>query len=645
MRRTFFIFIMIVVQAVSFACQAKAYQEALPDFKGVFDVWQKNHAIYNQYNDSVYLIQDYKDWAAFFNRRSVKVHQLYEEDSAIMQDYATYFNSHEYSVSPEVYVSFSNELYQDMATGKMGDPFLLLAASNVLERAGAQIPDSLKSDNLINAIRLFAYLQMWNLGGEEEYMIKAYQCGKFLLSDEAKKYPFYDYSISAAMRFMPRTNWLVYHLQTIPEYRECCRQLKEFLARPDIDKLITPQLKANLQHILDTADESLVRNTYLVDATTMDKQEADSIMRAVVKRNLANENLSELSYIRTLYMQICLGDITAKEALDKSLELYGKTWGKVKDLHMDSYQLDAYLQPFYTFFYINYKASISTEQKRNNVQRMVRDIETAFVNRKVQRRNSNYVRDVLRLSTYDKVTMYLTPEEVERFLSNLNMATQPAAYVHSLNVAKISDVLVEGVLKYNPQLFVGVLGNQTVQDVKKNKKKLATFVHQAAIYHDMGKVSVAVLLNKGYRPLLPDENQLMRKHPEFGMRYLDQTPSLSQFKDIAMGHHKWYDGKGGYPENFDNTQSPIRIFIDLIALAGRIQECGEQCVRYEGHANPLVAKMETLRKGAGTKYNPDLVALIDQHKDIYDKIAYLVDEGWVKTIYDIAKTYFGKLKK
>lgn len=645
MIRTFVILTILLVQATLFTCKAQAQQEALPDFRGIFDVWQKNRAIYNQYNDSAFLFQNYKDWTAFFNRRSVKVHQIYEEDRAIMQDYASYFRNRNHAVSTEAYVALRDELYHDMTTGKMGDPFILMATCDVLEKAGAQVPDSLKSTNLINSIRLFGYMQMWNLGGDMEYMKKAYQCGKFLLSDEAKKFPFYDYSISAAMRYMPRTWWLVYKLQTIPEYREYCRRLKEYLARPDIDKLINHYLKDNLQHILDTADESLVRNTYLVDATTMDKQEADSIMRAVVKRNLANEKLSDLSYIRTLYMQVSLGEITAKQALDKSLELYGKTWGKVNNWHMDVFQLDAYLQPFYTFFYLNYKAGISTDQKRANVLRMTRDIETAFINRKDQRRNTDYVRDLLRLSTYDKVTMYLTPEEVERFLSDLNVATQPASYVHSLNTAKISDVILEGVVKYKPELLVGVLGNQTVQDVKKNKKKIVSFVHQAALYHDIGKISIATLMNKGHRPLLREENQLMRKHPEFGVKYLEQTPSLAQYKDIALGHHKWYNGKGGYPENFDNTQSPIRILIDVVTLAGSMQEAAERCVRTEGYVNPLTAKMEALRQGAGIQYNPDLVALLNQHNDIKDKIAYLVDEGWVKTSYEIAKTYFEKLKK
>lgn len=645
MTRYFAIWMIWLMQAMLSPCLAQEQTDVMPDFKHCFDVWLKNRTTYNQYNDSVFLIKDYKEWVPFFNRRSVKVHQLYEEDKKIMQGYAQYYESPEFQVSTQAYLGLRDEFYRDITSGQIDDPFILLEVCGILEKEGEQVPDSLKSTNLINALRLFGYVQLWNMGGDEEYMRKAYECGKQLLSDEAKKYPYYLYSYSSAMSFMTRTWWMINKLQTISEYRDCIRLLAEFLARPDIDKLIRPVLKRQLQHILDTADESLVRNTYLVDSETMSKQEADSIMRQVVKRNLANPHLTALSYLRTLYMQMNLGDITGREAWKKAMERYEQNWAEMKDKHMDVYELDEYLQPFYTFFYINYKSGMPVDVKRQTVLRMSYDIETAFRNRKDMRRNTAYIRDMIRLSTYDKVTMYLTPEEVERFLCALNMATQPASYVHSVNTAKITDELMAAILKHQPQLLVGTLGCESVQDVKKNKKALTNFAHQAALYHDIGKNSIASLINKGHRPLMREERQLMQKHCEFGLKYLEQTPTLAQYSDIAMGHHKWYNGKGGYPEKFDNTKSSLRFMIDVVAIADNIQDAAEACVRYDGYPNPLKAKMEDLRQGSGTRFNPDLVSLIDAHPDLLQKIAWLIDEGWVKTSYDISKTYLEAFKK
>lgn len=645
MVRILVVLVIWTLQAALLPCNAQDQPVRMPAFKDCFDVWHRNRTVYNQYNDSVFLIKGYKNWAAFFNRRSVKVHQLYQEDKQIMDGYIRYFQSDEYQPPTQAYLALRDELYRDITAGNIDDPFILLSVCDVLEKVGAHQPDSLRSDNLINALRLYGYMQMWNMGGDKEYLKCGYQCGKFLLSEEAKKYPYYLYSLSAAMRYMTRTCWLVYKLQTIPEFRECCHRLEEYLKTPNLNKVISSSLIQQLHHILDSSDEALVRNTYLVDKSTMDKQEADSLMKSVIQRNLSNPNLSSLSYLRTLYMQMSVGQITAKRALELSLQRYERIWGKMKDINLDYFQLNEYLQPFYTFFYINYKAEIPVEEKRKNVQRMCQDIERVYMNRKDQCKNTDYVRDMFLLSTYNKVTMYLTPEEVESFLNVLNIATQPASYVHSLNTAKITQEIVLGVMKYQPELFVGFLGNTSALDVKKNKKRIMAFAYKAALYHDIGKNSIASLMNKGHRPLLGREQVLMESHPDFSVRYLSQTPTLAQFKDVALGHHKWYNGKGGYPAGFDNTKSPIRIMIDIVAIADCIQDAAEEAVRYDGYPDPMLAKMEELRKGAGVQFNPDLVALVDNHQEIKEKLSWLINEGWVKTSYDIAQKYFGRTGK
>lgn len=49
--------------------------------------------------------------------------------------------------------------------------------------------------------------------------------------------------------------------------------------------------------------------------------------------------------------------------------------------------------------------------------------------------------------------------------------------------------------------------------------------------------------------------------------------------------------------------------------------------------------MEEFRKDAGIRYNPELVELIDSHKELARKLDNLVDAGWVNIYYDIYKQY------
>ena len=49
--------------------------------------------------------------------------------------------------------------------------------------------------------------------------------------------------------------------------------------------------------------------------------------------------------------------------------------------------------------------------------------------------------------------------------------------------------------------------------------------------------------------------------------------------------------------------------------------------------------LEEFRKDAGVRYNPELVELIDSHKELARKLDNLVDDGWVNIYYDIYKQY------
>lgn len=42
-----------------------------PDFKLCFDILRKNRAIYNKYNDSIFLIKDHAKWVNFFRHRAL----------------------------------------------------------------------------------------------------------------------------------------------------------------------------------------------------------------------------------------------------------------------------------------------------------------------------------------------------------------------------------------------------------------------------------------------------------------------------------------------------------------------------------------------------------------------------------------------
>ena len=64
---------------------------------------------------------------------------------------------------------------------------------------------------------------------------------------------------------------------------------------------------------------------------------------------------------------------------------------------------------------------------------------------------------------------------------NSMAAFHPPTYVHSMTVARLSRCICTHLLGYRPELFVGVCGAESVEEVLKEKDKILNFAYQAAI--------------------------------------------------------------------------------------------------------------------------------------------------------------------
>ena len=608
-----------------------------PSFKDNFEVLTKNRKIYNAYNDSIFLIKDHDLWVSFFRRRALKNHQIFLANKIALNNISDFFKQD--TLHANDYLRLFETYVGDFVTKEANDPFLTLEFCNLFEAYNKQAPDSMNLSNFINYFRGQAYGQIVNLGNDTTKWVDAYQCYRSILSEDAKRYFAYKKYFPLALWQLTGNIYLRYKVMSLEEHNRYFLMLKEWYGQHQNDSILSQNIMRDMRNMIATHDENLLRNIYLADTTVMDKQVADSLMRKIVRRNLANKKLSDLSLIRTLIMQVNLGEITASTAVSLSLERYRKVWKNIKNKHLTDVELRNYLMPFDSFFYLNDISDRSFAHKRRLVKRMCADIETAYQHRDDQQRTTLYVRYLNKFVTYKRLTKYLTAKERIHFLNTLNVATQVTTYAHSVHVSMIAEVLMKGVLAYQPELLVGALGDLQVSDILANKKKYIDFAHDAAMYHDLGKNSIISVVNNDYRPLTDEEFAIIKRHPELGLQYLELAPSLKKFHDTTLGHHKWYNGKGGYPMSFDNTKSPKRILIDMVTLSDCMQAATERVGRnYKGEKN-FDTVMAEFRRDAGVRYNPDLVALIDAHPDLAKKLADLINEGWVEIYYNIYSQY------
>lgn len=617
---------------------ASSENPEIPDFEKCFRILEKNRRTYNRYNDSIFLIKDHVAWINFFKHRALKNAQLFAVNKKIISSMTDYFKQDKKLIPHEAYRNLCSGLQKLYADGKI-DPFLGNQLCDILlEYYGSgRCPDSKNYAGLVDVFKGEFLYEIFTLGKDSLVLHQSYHYLKRSIREDRFRSPNYVESCLVALDNLTVTNWLYYKMQTVAEFRALVEEHKILLRLPHTYLIMREKDYQRQQEKVEHAEESLVRNVYLADTTILEKQHADSLMQIIVARNLADPHLSGLSYSRTLVMQMMLGQITAKEAMNMVRRKYNREVMKnIYDKRYDSKELQKVLLPFMNYFYLNDVADVPYRKKRAAVKKMCEAIVTIYHLRQDQQADNTYVKYLNILATYPRAIKYLTEKERIYYLNELNVATQVTTYAHSVHVAMIAQKLMEGILAYQPELVKGALGERRNGKVFLDTKKCMDFIFEAAMYHDIGKNAIISVVNNDFRLLTDEEFAIIKKHPALGAELLKIAPSLyEKFRDTTLGHHKWYNGKGGYPKDFDNTKSPKRILIDIITLSDCMQAATERIGRNYKSGKNFDRVMEEFRRDAGTRYNPDLVNFIDAHLDVARDLAALINEGWVDIYFDI----------
>jgi HD-GYP domain-containing protein (c-di-GMP phosphodiesterase class II) len=122
------------------------------------------------------------------------------------------------------------------------------------------------------------------------------------------------------------------------------------------------------------------------------------------------------------------------------------------------------------------------------------------------------------------------------------------------------------------------------------------------LLHDIGKLAVPdAVLNKPGK-LDDQEWELMRGHPEAGVRILAPIPFLGRALDVVRHHHERWDGNG-YPDGLAGEDIPrwARIFAVVDAVDAITSD------RPYRAGMPLRVALEEIEKGAGAQFEPACV--------------------------------------
>lgn len=136
-------------------------------------------------------------------------------------------------------------------------------------------------------------------------------------------------------------------------------------------------------------------------------------------------------------------------------------------------------------------------------------------------------------------------------------------------------------------------------------------MHQVALLHDVGKISIPdAVLNKPGR-LTNDEFAVMKSHAQRGAEVLSNIKIEMGLAEGAGAHHERYDGKG-YPKGLKGEEIPEVARIISVADAFDAMHS----TRPYREKMELGAAVEEIKKGSGTQFSPDVV---DAFMRLYQK--------------------------
>lgn len=645
--------IFLLTAIILFAChhpvagkEFSASKQTIPDFKFIFEKLSQNRITYNRLNDSIFRIHDHDQWVKFFMARSNKNHQIYHENERLLNSIADYFETDMVDTTREsilpnaAYDSLDKNFFHNYAYA-LTDPFITNRVTDILIRNFKKRPD--RNYEFLRAMswKGSAYYQIWKLNRDNETLKKAYDCIAYVADSAHCHTPeelgLYGY----ALQDLCLSAWTLHYIQPLKKLQERYEKLEILAKNHTAAELEVPEERRQLWiNGIKNRDLEIVRGIYLTNPDLIEKKEGDALVKRVIRLYPDTVGLSITSKLNLIVMKVRTGEIRTRTALREAEEIYEtliKPLTKQKVLEVGSF--NTLMNHYTNLAFIVDTASVSANYKKEHVKMFCEDIIRMFRHRKDQQNSTQYNQTLEQVSTNPRLIKYLSDKERIGFVMELNVATQVTTYAHSTHVARLAEALMKGIIKHRRELLVGKLGITSKWLVRLHQSQLIHFITQAALVHDVGKNSIVSVVHNDYRPLTEEERRIIRMHPRMGLKYLKISQELRNYHDTTLGHHKWYNGKGGYPSDFDNTQSPYRFMIDIITLCDCMQAATERVGRNYKQEKSFEKVMEELRKGAGTRYNPELVKLIDDVPELYKELEMIAIYGWPDIYYEIYKNY------
>ncbi len=202
-------------------------------------------------------------------------------------------------------------------------------------------------------------------------------------------------------------------------------------------------------------------------------------------------------------------------------------------------------------------------------------------------------------------------------------------YIRSRRAGALLRCFSEAIFDRESAFFDDIPFLCAIADPAQKRAALLDYAEGCGLYHDFGQIKMNLARTQQTRSLFENEFQMYRLHTVSGYDDLRKRPSTERYADIALGHHRWYDGSQGYPEEYVRTDSACRQMTDLTALVSFLID------EYEGD---LPALAQRLLADGGRQFSPLVTAWLTDESLLaaLEEILRCDGRDWYRSVYESA---------
>lgn len=616
-----------------------------------FEKYNRNIELGEALNDSLMDANDEESWIENLREKSKNFRMLFIENEAMLNLYLRPFLERRSRLTMELADEFLKQLYQMSAKG-YSDRLVCVRFSEIL-------------------VQFYKEQGEWNKWLLSTHLLAGFYSQYSNLEDAEKCLEYYDIERNAFEQYVEIEDWEVRKRILFSFYNYVIILAN---SRSDYGRSSEPEDEAYQKNIIAQVDRAfLVYDNPKVRELDGDKYDLDAlkeelsydaygnwicgssdkseICQEMLQKSYEvlgklyedakkeNSNVFEMKdeiYCNYWKIQYYLGNIGVKEYVGKitaycDYVLVHYDFSETEDF-VDSryFQVNMYQIPNLASV-----AEIKTKEGlEEKVQKYVLEHFERFVKELPRSRRFEFVNGPLRQTTFD-IAYQLGPDKMDvSFFLNVLLERDESLMIHTSVVKRLALTLTQAVLEKKPELFIGVLDTKNVLEVLEHRADIEELMTQTAVLYDIGKFDYAELLDEKNRRLEESEKQKIHRHSRAGYEILKKLGYRPEICEVALLHHKSYDGKTGYPKEEDNTKSPVKICIDLFRICDCMEAATDDIGRIYKQAKTMEVFVNELSLGAGYLYHPDIVGLIKEDKKLYENLEYICSTGRIRLYYE-----------